>query len=155
MIRLNASMSCLYSAVPALLLIIMLFPAGTQASGANAYEEVVSAGAKTYYRFCSVCHGRNAKGEGSYSENLKVTPPKLTALAADNNGTFPWIQLYEVIDGKDIAKAHGSKEMPIWGDMFDLNQWSSSNIGNANTIVRGRIFELLVYLNSIQEKADK
>ena len=134
-----------------LLALLIFFTTSSIQAEVDSHEEAISAGAKTYYRFCSVCHGKDAKGNGSFSENLKVTPPDLTTLSSSNNGIFPWIHLFEVIDGKDIARAHGTKEMPIWGDLFDLSNWSSHDIENANTIVRGRIFELLVYLNSVQK----
>lgn len=130
--------------------LLYIFPQSTSASEINPPEEVISAGAQTYYRFCSVCHGETAKGDGQFSENMKVAPPDLTTLTKSNNGVFPWIHLYSIIDGTNISKAHGSKEMPIWGDLFNLNHWSSSNMENATTIVHGRIFELLLYLNSIQ-----
>lgn len=134
------------------IVMLVLFAFVPVSAESSSYEEVISQGAKTYYRFCSVCHGEDAKGDGTFSENIKVPPPSLTQLSKNNNGVFPWVDLYAVIDGTDITKAHGTKEMPIWGELFDLNQWSSSNIENANTIVHGRIFELLMYLHSIQEE---
>lgn len=136
------------------IVMLMLFAFIPVSAESSSHEEVISQGAKTYYRFCSVCHGEDAKGDGTFSENIKVPPPSLTQLSKNNNGVFPWVDLYAVIDGTDITKAHGTKEMPIWGELFDLNQWSSSNIENANTIVHGRIFELLMYLHSIQEEKD-
>ena len=132
------------------ILLALTLPTTSFSSELTSQEEVISYGAKTYYRFCSVCHGEDAKGNGPFSENINVNPPDLTMLSHNNEFSFPWVQLYEVIDGKSDIKAHGSKEMPIWGELFDLNRWSSSNIENANTIVHGRIFELLMYLNSIQ-----
>ena len=65
---------------------------------------------------------------------------------------FPWLRLYEVIDGKDVIDEHGTREMPIWGDMFDISQWPNQYDGFADVIVRGRIFELLIYLESIQDQ---
>ena len=133
-----------------ILVLFLLSPSTLIAYDEHASEEVISAGAKTYYRFCSICHGKEAKGDGPFSENIKVSPPDLTVLSANNGGIFPWLSLYEIIDGQNVSTAHGTKEMPIWGEMFDLNQWSSSNIENASTIVHGRIFELMMYLKSIQ-----
>ena len=113
-------------------------------------EEVISFGESTYYRFCSVCHGENATGDGPFSENIKISPPDLTKLSAENNNIFPWADLYDVINGKNPIRSHGGKEMPIWGEMFDLNRWSSHHIEYADTIVHGRIFQLLMYLDAIQ-----
>ena len=123
----------------------------------STYEETISAGNKTYNRFCSVCHGNDAKGNGIYKENLKIAPSNLTKLASNNNGIFPWIMMYQIIDGKDVALAHGTNEMPIWGELFDIGNWSDGNWNKGYTehsiaITRGRIFELLVYLDHIQEE---
>ncbi len=114
-------------------------------------EETISSGNRTYDRFCSVCHAANAKGNGPFTKNLVVTPPNLTTLAANNGGVFPWMEVYEIIDGDDKMRAHGSSEMPIWGEAFDLRNWGKGYNEYADVIVRGRIFELLVYLNYIQE----
>lgn len=117
----------------------------------DAAEETISSGNRTYDRFCSICHAANAKGNGPFTKNLVVAPPDLTTLSANNDGVFPWMHLYEVIDGDEKMRAHGSSEMPIWGEAFDLRNWGKGYTEYAEVIVRGRIFELLVYLNSIQE----
>jgi len=118
----------------------------------GTYEETVSAGNRTYDRFCSVCHGKDAKGNGQYTENLKVVPTNLTKLASNNNGNFPWIMMYQIIDGNDVSIAHGSREMPIWGELFDMSTWNKGYTEHSIVITRGRIFELLVYLDFIQEE---
>jgi hypothetical protein len=115
-------------------------------------EKTISAGSKTFYRFCSVCHGKDAQGDGLYASNLKASPTNLTLLSQRNNGIFPWIELYAIIDGNDLEE-HGNREMPIWGEIFDISQWPNQYDGFSEVIVRGRIFELLVYLESIQVDA--
>ena len=118
----------------------------------GTYEETVSAGNRTYDRFCSVCHGKDAKGHGPYTENLKVVPANLTNLASNNNGIFPWIMMYQIIDGNDVSISHGANEMPIWGELFDISNWDKGYTEHSIVITRGRIFELLVYLDFIQEQ---
>ena len=136
-----------------LLFIFTTAIASQQVAGADwsAAEETISSGNRTYDRFCSVCHAANGKGNGPFTKNLIVTPPNLTTLSANNGGVFPWMQIYEVIDGDEKMRAHGSSEMPIWGEAFDLRNWGKGYNEYADVIVRGRIFELLVYLNYIQE----
>jgi len=134
----------------------MMFPYYTMAES-STYEETISAGNRTYDRFCSVCHGADAKGNGMYKENLKVSPSNLTKLSSSNNGTFPWIMMYQIIDGNDISLEHGTNEMPIWGELFNISNWSKGDWNKGYTehsvaITRGRIFELLVYLDFIQEE---
>lgn len=112
-------------------------------------EKTITAGSKTFYRFCSVCHGKDAQGNGLYASNLKASPTNLTLLSERNKGRFPWLELYAIIDGNDLQE-HGNREMPIWGEIFDISQWPNQYDGFSEVIVRGRIFELLVYLESIQ-----
>ena len=137
--------------------IISVMLPGHSIAESITYEETISAGNKTYNRFCSVCHGKEAKGNGLYKENLKIAPADLTKLASTNNGIFPWIKMYQIIDGNDISLEHGDNEMPIWGELFDIGNWSKGNWDRGYTehsiaITRGRIFELLVYLDYIQEE---
>jgi hypothetical protein len=80
---------------------------------------------------------------------LNVTPPDLTLLGKRNGGHFPFWRVYGVIDGRDPLKAHGSREMPLWGDEFRLDAGSSPT---AQTEVRGKILSLVYYLQSIQQK---
>ena len=46
--------------------------------------------------------------------------------------------------------AHGSREMPVWGERFGANV---PEAGVSEEIVRGRVLVLVEYLKSIQ-KAD-
>ena len=125
---------------------------GTSHAAWDQRLAAIEAGSKTYYRFCSICHGIAAKGNGSFAQNLKTVPPDLTILAQTNDGAYPWLRLYETIDGNNTTQAHGTTEMPIWGNQFNLKNWASGQSEFADAIVRGRIFELLVYLESIQER---
>jgi hypothetical protein len=70
-------------------------------------------------------------------------------LSKKNNGTFPFWRVYGVIDGREEVKGHGTREMPIWGQEFRMQAGSSAM---AQSQVRGRILELVYYLESIQVK---
>ena len=118
----------------------------------EGYKQAIDSGAKTYFRFCSVCHGGDGQGNGSYAINLTTPPPNLTRLAEKNNALFPWKQAYESIDGRSKHLAHGTTEMPVWSQLFDLRSWGQDHTEFADVIVRGRIFELLLYLESIQHE---
>ncbi len=119
----------------------------------DSYVNTVSAGGHTFKRFCSVCHGDDAKGDGSFANNLTIPPPDLTLLSSTNGNEFPWERVFLVVEGKNRLLAHGTSEMPIWGELFDLRYWNNKE-ENAEVIVRGRIFELLAYLNSIQDQSN-
>lgn len=133
-----------------LLLLFILLPTSLLAED-TALQKAIASGGKTYYRFCSICHGENAKGDGPYATNLRSSPPDLTGISAKRNGTFPWEELYAVISGDKVPAAHGSREMPAWGQQFDLRFWGKQQDQFADVIVNGRIFELMLYLQSIQE----
>jgi hypothetical protein len=53
-----------------------------------------------YQSSCAACHGIDVKGDGPVSTELKTPPADLTVLAKNNNGTFPYDMVYQVIDGR-------------------------------------------------------
>jgi mono/diheme cytochrome c family protein len=112
-------------------------------------EEVVKAGQPAYEHYCAVCHGREGKGDGVMRNLLTVKPADVTQLSKNNNGTFPFWRVYRVIDGREEIRGHGTRDMPIWGQEF-LVQVGSTPV--AQSQVRGRILELIYYLEAIQAK---
>ncbi len=126
------------------LALLSLSVIGTTAN-AQLTEQI---GEMEFTRHCAACHGLSAKGDGAVANMLTTSPPDLTQLSKKNDGHFPFFKIQEIIDGSQTILAHGNKEMPVWGERF-----SEQTGGPAvATTVRGRIFEVLVYLNSIQEK---
>lgn len=151
-----------HKVVLALILACLLFfshygmAESSPAADSTSYEHTLQAGKATYDRYCESCHGVNAEGNGRYAQNLITKPADLTIIAARNNGVFPLATMYQVIDGTNNFLAHGSREMPIWGERFDLNNWGEGNWNRGYTehsirIARGRILEILMYLDSIQK----
>lgn len=116
-------------------------------------DDLVIEGQKEFQQRCAVCHGEKGKGDGPYSFALVFKPADLTKLLIANEGHFPFIETYLIIDGRDMIKYHGTRLMPIWGDRYSQETWSSVSPEHASTLVRGRIFELLMYLYSIQQPA--
>ena len=41
-----------------------------------------------------------------------------SVLAKKNNGVFPFDSVYEIIDGRKTIIAHGTRDVPIWGDRY-------------------------------------
>jgi mono/diheme cytochrome c family protein len=112
-------------------------------------QEVAAAGKPAYEQNCAVCHGREGKGDGPAMNLLTVKPSDLTQISKRNNGTFPFWKTYRVIDGREDIKGHGNRDMPIWGAEFRSETATGSM---AETQARGRILELVYYLQSIQAK---
>ena len=88
----------------------------TAGFAAAAQAEDLDIGKSEFRSSCASCHGTDAKGKGPVSDQLKIPPPDLTMLAKNNNGVFPTNAVYETIDGLKTIPAHGTREMPIWGN---------------------------------------
>ena len=113
----------------------------------------VDLGKHEYDSNCIACHGKDLKG-GAYVDFLKVTPPDLTQLSKKNGGVFPLERVYAVIDGRQEVKAHGPRDMPIWGRDYQIKageHYVDINY-DPEAFVRGRIFALIDYLNRMQAK---
>ena len=114
-------------------------------------KDPIKMGRNEYLRTCSLCHGVDGKGHGVYAFELKSAPQDLTKIKKENNGVFPFSHLYQIIDGRSDVKSHGTREMPIWGNRYNSESWLYTSERNSETFVRGQIFELLLYLETIQE----
>jgi mono/diheme cytochrome c family protein len=80
-----------------------------------AWAQTVDPGQIEFLSRCAPCHGAEGKGKGPMSAAHKATPTDLTVLAKNNGGVFPFSKVYEVIDGRKVVAAHGTREMPVWG----------------------------------------
>ena len=114
-------------------------------------KDAIAMGKKEFEQACSLCHGMDAKGKGLYTSVLKENPSDLTKLKIKNNNVFPFKKLYKIIDGREGIETHGTRVMPIWGNSLKSERWLDINPRYAETQVRGRIFEILLYLESIQD----
>ena len=104
-----------------------------------------SSGAEMFNTYCAVCHGKGAKGDGPASSEFKIPPANLTLLAKNHDGKYPESYVAQVIqNGPRDAKAHGSKDMPVWGRLF-------TSLGD-DASVKLRIFNLNKYIESLQAK---
>jgi mono/diheme cytochrome c family protein len=111
-------------------------------------------GQREYYTNCAICHGPAGKGDGPFAAQLKSRVPDLTVLTRNNNGVFPAARVFEVIDGRQHVMAHGSRDMPIWGDTYKAEGAPTYDDYpyNPEAFVRGRILLLIDYLYRIQVK---
>ena len=102
----------------------------------------VVSGSSMYYSFCASCHGPDGRGQGPAAITLKAVPADLTVLAQDNGGKFPDHKVGEILGRRPGATAHGSEDMPVWGEVF------RSHEGDANAALRIR--NLIRYLEAMQ-----
>lgn len=120
------------------------------AQPANSQEVTVADVGREYFqRYCSGCHGLEGKGDGPFASYLKKPPPDLTTLAQRNGGNFPDLKVAGIIDGQDPMVAHGTREMPIWGERFGAMMPGAPMTKSA---VRGQVALFVAYLRSIQQK---
>lgn len=105
-----------------------------------------ASGEEMYKNYCASCHGAVGKGDGPAASALKTPPPDLTSMSKKNDGKYPAMKVASILHGEEVLPAHGSKEMPIWGNLF----WSMS--GGHEAEVQQRIANLNKYVESLQKK---
>ena len=122
------------------------------AGAAMAFDAVTLedySGEELYGRFCASCHGAEARGDGPVSRSLNVVVPDLTTIAR-RYGDFPAGAIRDVIDGRGIdRRAHGTREMPVWGYEFWIEEGGDVN---AQRAVREAINKLVEYLRDVQRE---
>ena len=68
--------------------------------------------------YCAPCHGADGRGNGPAAGALKTQPTDLTGLAKAHNGKYPDNHIVSVLRFGTDVRAHGSAEMPVWGQIF-------------------------------------
>jgi len=91
----------------------------------------------------------NGKGDGVVAAELKTAPSDLTQIARRNGGRFDGPKMIGIIDGRQSVPAHGPREMPVWGFVFDAELQDQPYTGYT-VLLRARV--LSDYLETIQEK---
>ena len=103
-------------------------------------------GKDVYGDHCAVCHGMDGRGNGPAVAALKASPGDLTLISRRNGGRFPVIRLQRMLSGEgDEIVAHGSREMPMWGQIFRLTS-PHPDAGKA------KVYNLVKHLESMQAK---
>jgi mono/diheme cytochrome c family protein len=97
-----------------------------------------------YSQYCAVCHGADGKGNGPAAAALKSPPNDLTQLAKKNGGAFPEMQVLRTITSGDVV-AHGSKDMPIWGNVL-------KGLDSSASVLQLRLTNLTAHIQSMQSK---
>lgn len=123
---------------------------------ASSFAEEELIGSDEYMISCLACHGVGGKGDGVMAEYLSVTPSDLTAIARENDGIFPLLEVFMVIDGRSVVGAHGVRqterwEMPVWGSRYQAHVDDKYGPYGGEQAVRARLLELVFYIQSIQQ----
>ncbi len=118
------------------------------------FAEQIQIGEREFKSHCAGCHGLDGMGNGPFVEFLTKKPSTLTNLAQKNQGVFPYRQVYEIIDGRYQIGAHGTRDMPIWGERYGMEiirQYGEFGTEHPQTS-HCRILELMFFLATIQEQ---
>jgi hypothetical protein len=105
-------------------------------------------GLELYQQLCSSCHGVSGHGDGPVSSLIRIGVPDLTRIAARDGGEFPTEDVRRTIDGRWDRRAHGARDMPVWG--WQLYDSSATDDASERAVVDSMIDRLVTYLRSIQ-----
>ena len=105
-------------------------------------------GMEMYQQLCSSCHGVSGHGDGPVSSLIKIGVPDLTRIAAREGGEFPTEDVRRTIDGRWDRRAHGARDMPVWG--WQLYDSSATNAAEESALVDSMINRLVEYVRGIQ-----
>lgn len=130
-----------------------LMAAGALFGAGTASAQDFSYGESLFQRNCAVCHGAVGEGDGPVADLFAVRPSNLRAISKNNNGVFPFSQIYQAIKEGQAIQGHGTSEMPIWGELFNAEaEQKTMHPGvDADEIVQSRILALVYYIQSVQE----
>jgi mono/diheme cytochrome c family protein len=103
-----------------------------------------ASGEEMFRTYCTVCHGPEGQGDGPAAVALKKPPANLARLASSNGGSFPVAHVEQVLQYGVRVPAHGSSDMPIWGEAF-------RQMGDAS-MVRMRVANLVRHLQTLQAR---
>lgn len=116
----------------------------------DANADDAAQGRAFYVKYCAACHGRGGAGDGPAARALKQQPTDLRRLGEKYGTPLPVERISRFIDGRDQIAAHGSREMPVWGERF-ADIWTAKGSKQGN--MQRRIDKIVTYLNSIQTTA--
>jgi mono/diheme cytochrome c family protein len=97
-----------------------------------------------FREYCAACHGLDGKGNGPAAAALKTVPADLTKINARNGGKFPLVKIERYIKGLDELPAHGSRDMPVWGQLF-------RDMVGGESAAELRVRQLTNYLQKMQQ----
>ena len=115
--------------------------------GGLATADEITQGKALFMQYCASCHGPGGAGDGPLAPSLSTPPANLRLLALRFGNPLPRDAIARFIDGRADVKAHGPRDMPVWGDKF----YAESSGEEAK--VKERIAKLVAFLQSIQTGA--
>jgi mono/diheme cytochrome c family protein len=122
--------------------VIVLAATALVASAARTPPKGGVEGRVLYGRYCASCHGVAADGRGPVASVLTRSPTDLRRLGDRDRGPLDAARVARWIDGREEIAAHGTREMPVWGDRFHAPEHG----------IDPRIRAIVAYLETLQER---
>jgi mono/diheme cytochrome c family protein len=123
---------------------------GATAVLAQDAAQEFAAGREEFLVACAACHGAAGDGNGEIATMFKDRVPDLTGIAKRNDGVFPLLEVIQAIDGRAVVRGHGNP-MPVFGNRYRAAADNADAVMGAEVLARGRVLELALYLQSIQQ----
>jgi len=100
-----------------------------------------------------VCHGAGGVGDGMLGVLFEQEPKTLTLLTKKNNGTFPFGDVCQPVDGMREIAGHGRSEVPVREECFieEAIDNPAINPKNARLLTQGRILAVVYYLQPLRQ----
>jgi mono/diheme cytochrome c family protein len=108
-----------------------------------------ASGRDMYLRYCASCHGPEGRGDGPLAGSLAKPPADLTQLAKRNEGVYDERAVMATIDGRRQVAAHGTRDMPVWGAIFE-EEGRGEPYPAYHSLLQSRL--LVDYLATLQDK---
>ena len=113
---------------------------------ATVWGNDIRKGRELYLEHCAACHGIKADGHGPLEHELASPPADLRLLSRKYGNPLREDQIARFMDGRADVKAHGPRDMPVWGE--EMWQYPEGS-GNPNQ-VSDSVAHTIHYLQSIQ-----
>lgn len=118
----------------------------------QALAQTSKIGESEYLQHCAACHGFTGRGDGPIGQYLKTPAPNLALISQRNGGKFPVQKIYNIIEGSSVLAAHGTRDMPLWGDRYrsETDPKTPDQAAVAQDQAQLRILSLVYFLGSLQ-----
>lgn len=111
-------------------------------------KDEVQQGEKYFVRYCASCHGMTGAGDGPVAHSLTKAPANLRLLSDKYGWPLPAARLADLIDGREAVRAHGTAEMPVWGERFYAQGEGERGEVGISEVLR----KIVAYLETIQDR---
>ncbi len=106
-------------------------------------------GQALYLQYCASCHGESGDGNGSLAASLRRPPSDLRLIAKRHGGRLDEGYVMQHIDGRRAVAEHGTREMPVWGAVFESERQREDYPGYISLLHARALTD---YLRSIQQE---